>query len=128
VRPDEFGTLIQAYVREKSRPSAAREERLRQIAAELDAKMRLRIDALGLDGEQLLAVPPGDVLVRIQALEAEASAEDARAAAAAARLRPHDEAARAQQRQQPTRQPRAGARGHRFAGAAGAKGSRGRRR
>jgi hypothetical protein len=86
VREDEFGTLIQAYLREKRRPQVADEERLRRIAAQLDVKLKERIDALGLDGERLLLVQPSEVMRQIQAMEREASLEDARAAAAAARM------------------------------------------
>lgn len=101
MRPEEIGALIQAYVREKSRPATGDEPALSEVAAALEPKLRSRIDALGFDGEFLLKVSPADVVQRIESLEVQAQREDARAAAAAHRNGPQEPA-----RSGPFRAPR----------------------
>lgn len=87
---ERLGELIQTYARAKwgLRPDQAGAAR---AAALLQPQLRERIDVLGSDGVQLLDIAPARVLERLAALEREASLEDARAQAAAARHREREE-------------------------------------
>jgi hypothetical protein len=79
-----IGEILQAYVHARwaSRPDA---QAVARIAAQVDAKLRERVDALGFDAERLLTVGPNAALQELERLEHEAARKDARAAQAAAK-------------------------------------------
>lgn len=83
---ENIGELVRAYAHAKwaDEPDA---RNIARLGGRLDPVLRERIDTLGLEGEQLLSVEPGEVLVMLEALERQAAEEDARVSGAAARLR-----------------------------------------
>lgn len=86
-----LGAQIQAYARANWSGAADRKQAA-EFAAHLDPKVRQRVDALGVDAENLVGVAPGEVLAKLQALERAAHLEDAGALQAATRQREHEEA------------------------------------
>lgn len=76
IKKDETGAVIQAYIRARMEGLAT--DTVRDEAAEtLPGSLLERIDALGVDQERLLDVPPGNVTAMLEALEREAELEDA---------------------------------------------------
>ena len=76
----DFGPLIQDYVRAKWGRGGSTLT-ADELGRKLDPTLRERIDLLGVDDEKLLAVPPQDVISRIEGLERDALREDSQVGA-----------------------------------------------
>lgn len=86
------GLLVQAYAH--ARFYGPRGESVAEAhGQELDAVLKERVDALGIDLKRLLDVPPEKVLSRLVALEREAQLEDAGVRPQAAATRGREEQA-----------------------------------
>lgn len=86
---DPLGAAIQSYVHARW---GERGDRGTATAVQpLDADLRERLDALGMDGERLLGIPTGQVMEALRSLEQLALLEDDAAAAAAAQQRAGEE-------------------------------------
>lgn len=72
------GALIKQYVRAKWRGLANTDE-VKLIGQRLDPKVRDRIDAIGMDDQELLQVPDDAVLARLEELERKGEHELAQA-------------------------------------------------
>jgi hypothetical protein len=72
------GAAVKGYVRAKWR-GAAHAEAVERLGRTLDPGLRARIDAIGMDDQELLHVPDNAVLTRLAELEHEGERELARA-------------------------------------------------
>lgn len=72
------GDLIKRYVRAKWRGQAGTSE-VDRLGQMLDPAVRARVDAIGMDDEELLQVPDQAVLARLEQLERDAEQELVRA-------------------------------------------------